>query len=53
MGCLYYYLTVLFGIETYEAHLKCCKKAKKLFIKQKGKVKEKMVRCIVTAPCRV
>ena len=29
---LYYYLTVLFGIETYEAYLKWCVKAKKLLM---------------------
>ena len=29
---LYYYLTVLFGIETYEAYLKWCVKAKKLLL---------------------
>ena len=27
---VYYYLTVLFGIETYEGYLRWCKKAKKV-----------------------
>ena len=31
---LYYYLTVLFGIETYEAYLRWCKKAKTLLLKK-------------------
>ena len=31
---LYYYLTVLFGIETYEAYLRWCHKAKQLLLKK-------------------
>lgn len=31
---LYFYLTVLFGIETYEAYLKWCKKAKTMLLKE-------------------
>ena len=31
---LYYYLTVLFGIEAYEAYLRWCEKAKTLLLKK-------------------
>lgn len=31
---IYYYLTVLFGVETYEGYLRWCKEAKKMLVKQ-------------------
>ncbi len=33
---VYYYLTVTFGIETYEAYLKWCRKAKKVLVGMEG-----------------